>query len=599
VKEHGTLYLDVGLALVAALAWAMRPNAGPWPLALIGAGMALRWFGTGRLLARSAFDWPMLVFLLTMAVAVWSAYDTAAAWAKFWLLVGGLGIYQAWANFTVAGPPDAGVRMGWILSAYGAATSTYWMAAHLLQVAFLVGTINANIAAGAMVLAIPFQVAIIVLQWRQRRIPPLMVGVALFALTFAGLVATQSRGAWLAVGLAASAVLWWHGSRWMAVRRERHAAYFFGGLAVALILGWVGLVVWSPELELALSQWTSADGQLDRASLYRDGLLLALDYPVIGAGLDSFMMLHASYALLTHVGFTTHGHDLYLNLSIEQGIFALLSLLWMWLIMLRAIWRSMRFRRVRKRSGAVRRNHHHPTSSGVASHRRLMVRVAGLALLTVAAHGLIDDAIYASRNAIFLFAPLAFAVPVLRKAPTPSRRQRRFVALGSLGIIVAVAAIWWRPISSRLVSNVAAVRQSKAELSLYAWPEWPVQDAVRRTVALEETVAGFRLALNRDPANASAGRRLGQIELSLGEYEEALADLELAYRHGGWAVATRQLLGEAYVVNGKVEEGAQLWAGVPNRQGQLSIRRFWYEHIGDESRAHLIMLSMAAAGSSR
>jgi predicted Zn-dependent protease len=75
------------------------------------------------------------------------------------------------------------------------------------------------------------------------------------------------------------------------------------------------------------------------------------------------------------------------------------------------------------------------------------------------------------------------------------------------------------------------------------------------------------------------------IELSLGQYEEALMHLETAYAAEPNVVTTRQLLGEALIVNGRVEEGQALWADVNTEQGQLLARIFWYEYIGDAERA--------------
>ena len=45
---------------------------------------------TEVMLRRKAFDWPLLLFLLSAAWGLWIAYDRAAAWVKFWLIVGGL-----------------------------------------------------------------------------------------------------------------------------------------------------------------------------------------------------------------------------------------------------------------------------------------------------------------------------------------------------------------------------------------------------------------------------------------------------------------------------------------------------------------------------
>jgi tetratricopeptide (TPR) repeat protein len=96
---------------------------------------------------------------------------------------------------------------------------------------------------------------------------------------------------------------------------------------------------------------------------------------------------------------------------------------------------------------------------------------------------------------------------------------------------------------SQLYANLGAVGQSRAELSVYAWPEWPIQDEVRRAVDLNGPVAQFERALVFDPDNATANRRLGMIDLALGRYQDALRHLAAAYAAEPESVTTRQLLG--------------------------------------------------------
>jgi len=81
---------------------------------------------------------------------------------------------------------------------------------------------------------------------------------------------------------------------------------------------------------------------------------------------------------------------------------------------------------------------------------------------------------------------------------------------------------------------------------------------------------------------------LGMIELSLGEYEDALRHLEAAYAVEPDSDTTRQLLGEALIVNGHIQDGEALWADVSNEQSQLDIRVFWYNFIGDTERAEWV-----------
>ena len=64
-----------------------------------------------------------------------------------------------------------------------------------------------------------------------------------------------------------------------------------------------------------------------------------------------------------------------------------------------------------------------------------------------------------------------------------------------------------------------------------------------------------------------------------------LEHLKLAYKSTPWDHATRLLLGEALLVNGRIDEGAELWASINNSQSQLQARAFWYEYIADEKTA--------------
>ena len=70
-----------------------------------------------------------------------------------------------------------------------------------------------------------------------------------------------------------------------------------------------------------------------------------------------------------------------------------------------------------------------------------------------------------------------------------------------------------------------------------------------------------------------------------GQHEEALGYLEAAHSAEPHNRATQQLLGEAYLANGRLKEGQALWSGTSNDLGQLDLRVAWYRYIGDEQRA--------------
>jgi hypothetical protein len=52
--------------------------------------------------------------------------------------------------------------------------------------------------------------------------------------------------------------------------------------------------------------------------------------------------------------------------------------------------------------------------------------------------------------------------------------------------------------------------------------------------------------------------------------------------------STRQLLGESYAIAGDVERAAALWRTVDVSQGQLGLRAWWYEQIGERENARLV-----------
>jgi tetratricopeptide (TPR) repeat protein len=297
-------------------------------------------------------------------------------------------------------------------------------------------------------------------------------------------------------------------------------------------------------------------------------LALVKDYPLIGAGLDGFQMLYSTYVLLLHVGYISHSHNLFLAVAIDQGLPGLLALIWMWVLFVAVVWRSVRQRR--------------PNSPQTADPIPL-VGVAGLSLIIILLHGTVDTALY-GRGVLFLFVPMAFAV-LTAQEKEQGVKLRRVLSLVVIGVPLCLALLWPGRSLSLAYSNLGSVHQSQVELSLYSWPEWPIQDEVRRSVDLSRSVTEFEQALALNPRNATANRRLGMIELSLGLYEDALAHLEAAYETEPNVTTTRQLLGEALIVNGRLEEGQAIWSGAHKVQGQLDARVYWYQHIGDAERA--------------
>jgi len=130
----------------------------------------------------------------------------------------------------------------------------------------------------------------------------------------------------------------------------------------------------------------------------------------------------------------------------------------------------------------------------------------------------------------------------------------------------------------------------QAELSVYSWPKWGIQDEVRRNPAIDLSgaVAAYQTALDLDSRNATANWRMGQIEIARGDYLSAQRYLEAAHVRAPHQRATRQLLGEIYAISGNCEQAVNLWQTIDTSRAQLNIRSWFYESIGAKQElAHL------------
>lgn len=593
-------YIELSFAALAGALWYLQPSLGPWPLLLIVAAWVARFALFGSLAPKTSFEIPLIIFLGTAAASVWSAYNQEIAFGKFWLIVGSVGLYYAFVRLLVSGRDGAAEETVSLLMIFGVGVSVYFILTNdwsanptkfdsirrIGQSLQLAGVdlpghrLHPNVAGGLMALTIPFGGAAYLLAKANHHRFRTIAAVLAIIVTLIGLILSSSRSAWISLTVAAIVVALLHGTGFVSHKSGVQRKWFLAGLLIlALILTGV-LLLASPIRASLVAQLPVTASGVTRVTLIRDGLALANDYPYIGAGFAGYMMLYSTYSYMLHVGFEVHAHNFFLNVSIQQGLFALGALLWIWLSVALAVWNSLINPEAKSSND----------TSEEFDHRqwRLLLYTGAASLLIILIHGLVDDVLYGSRGVLLLFIPVSFAVPFINSQTRQPVKMRRIRALMFAGLLLIITVVFWRPMLSLVHSNLAAINQSKEELSLYSWPTWPIQDAVRNEVDLSKAVAGYENALSINPQNSSAAGRLGQIELSLGEYEDALDHLKLAHSGTPWDNASRQLLGEAYLVNGMVEEGRALWKSVNNRQDQLKAREFWYNYIEDNIRANFI-----------
>lgn len=369
------------------------------------------------------------------------------------------------------------------------------------------------------------------------------------------LIATGSRGAWAALAAGALVAATWMLRPW-AMQRWRTAGFIIDmGLlaaAIAVVAVWVLLLMQPAMPAIAMG---------GRVALWRAGLALIGDAPFTGAGLRSTMMALSSYVYVLHVGYISHVHNLYLEVAAEQGLIGLVA----WGFLVISAWAALL---------QARRRQAPPLAMQAAA-------VAALTALLV--HGLVDAGLYASQLAPVLFLPIGVAWAAGGRGRRAGLEVRSRWLLGALAPLAVVAILFaWPGSRAAWQANLGAVAQTRAELFLYTWPEWPIQDALRRSpvVDLAPATARYQAALALDPANATANRRLGQIALSQGDRTQARQWLEAAYARQPNHPATRLLLGEVYALDGAPAQAAALWRTLDLGMGQLDGRRWWIAETG-------------------
>jgi O-antigen ligase len=523
-------------------------------------------------------------FLAATVVAVGSAYDGAGALDRFFLLLGGilavlaapmLGRYvSVWAAVAVLAGSTALLTLATTAFYFTQRAGVDLFAGVIpsVQIPFFSDNQAAQILAiGAPLLAALLWVAVIDRRWRAA----VSSGAALVVVATA-LLLTESRGALLGVVAAAGVTVYF----WMrsAIQRRTHRRSFWlwmvDGLFLLMVAGAITLymaVVAMPELDARLGVSAQGGSALSRIALWRDSIPLIADYYFTGSGLGTTAMVYATYAYLLHVPYLHHAHNFYLQVALEQGVPALLA--WLGLVVAVTIYAG----------GALR----------IADRVGRTLLVGGFAALTVfLVHSLFEADLYFSALGGLVFYPLAallwIAATIYEPVLESAYAGQMTGSLAGIGFIVGMCAPLLVAMllpggAARWEANLGAVKQTQVELGAYGQPPWSFQDQVRRQLRAELQPAEmhFRAALQLDPAQPTAHRRLGALALARGEFKRAKSHLVAAHAVAPYDRAARQMLGEVLALDGAVAEAVALWQSVDMEQGQLMVRGWWYEWFGE------------------
>jgi tetratricopeptide (TPR) repeat protein len=510
-------------------------------------------------------------FVLTAIMGVWVAYDRVFALARLGNM--GLGLLAmvgiAWFGSVHS---RSTLHVAGLVCALCAATVslTHWLWGHW----------DTDIVGSTLLVLLPLGMCSVWWSWTHKDIVPLMIasGTSAIGMTTFLLVHERSAAFGLFIGLLCSAYVAWR------FRDSNLQADFIHIVADVFVLGcglvgfvfyWMLLGGWLSDNFLQFLSTLNNDGFFERVWLWQESLALVEDFLFTGSGLGSTGMVYSTYVYLLHVPYYYYADNLFIQLTLEQGVPGLITFLGMEMAAIIGILQVYQQAR--------------------PSVRRFCMFTL-ISLVGAIAYGLLDGDLYAAWSVPILFLPLGFALALYGVEQTRAKGSPPFVNsiantqpsnlwlfVSAVAPVAAIAMLFILPgAQSHWQADLGAVEQSQAELSVYRWPEWPIQDQVRNgKVNLARALVRYQNALESDPDNVTAHERLGQIYLSQRDYGNALRHLEHAYTVAPQRNAIRLLLGELYALQDRPEVAAELWRTAHNAAEQLKIRLWWHQHYGN------------------
>ncbi len=298
------------------------------------------------------FNGALLLFALTIPVAVWASALPELTLPKLTGLILGLAAFRAVAfsvhdrrTLLLAVAAFALIGLGiWAVGFLGAGWSTKfaWFAPIVRRLpralTALPGTadagINANQLAGAVVLYLPVALALAAGWWRERRPVLALLAVLLAGIAGGTLALTQSRSGWMgsAVGIAGLVAL----AGWATSRRRVQVLAV--AVPLALVVAAAALIATQPEIAarfINTSGQTAGEISLSgRPEIWSRALYAIQDFSFTGTGLGTFRrVVNLLYPLFTISPDTdiAHAHNIFLQVALDlglPGLVAYLASLW-------------------------------------------------------------------------------------------------------------------------------------------------------------------------------------------------------------------------------------------------------------------------------
>lgn len=579
---------DLLVVIVSGIAWLLwLDHVGAAPLLLLFLPWMLRLFAKVIPFQRTPFDWLMVVFLVTTWIGYWSSYDEASALNKAWLITASIFLFYA-----LSAQPKENIL--WITSGLfmiGVGVSAYFFLTHNFiddprkfdsfnkigvlwtnirpQLPWL--PIHPNYVSGLAALTAIF--GFYPLQ-KCNRINLVKVSIlAGFGVVLSALVMATSRGVWMAIASAVGVWILWRIVNLNGIKPRLGNEAFFPTLVLIYLCVAVVIIYVGPATFGSATHGSPYYGTGSREELFIRSLYFLGDFPILGGGLASFPGLYSQYVLDIPYFYVTNSHNLFLDVSIEQGLFGGVAF---FLFYTACLWRV---------SKAIARAH----SPEIQLFRWLTL----CALVIAVVHGMVDDYLYNGKDAFLSVFLIGLAMIVIRddqqnQTADKNIRQdtgwirsingRKLTLVFIVGLVVFVGinygkirAIWY--------ANLGAVQMAKVELAGFPETRWA---GPAMTAKLDQAEASLHTALGLDPFNRTANHRLGLISMLRWDFSSAVGFLTIAHDKAPQHRGIIKSLEFSYAWLGDTEKAQSMSKDIPEAKSEFDLYSSWWKEQGRE-----------------
>ncbi|MBA3942961.1 MAG: O-antigen ligase family protein [Herpetosiphonaceae bacterium] len=323
----------LSVASVRVLPWAVLLTAGFW---------LVRWAAQRSLSIRTPADWPIFALVLLCPITVSITAVPGITREQVFRLLLGIGLYYAVVNWTTTAARLRRLVMSVLAASSGLAMAVPWIVAgpdagklpfiprslYTVVKPLVSHTINANVMAGALVLFLPLAVALLWFGYSELRSLERLLTASTVLLVGGMLLLTQSRGAFIGVGVALAGLV--------ALRHQRGWLWLVGGaLLSAVALNITG----SAATVAALSHNPTLGGLDGRLEIWSRAIYIIQDFPLTGIGMGGFQpLVDTTYPLFLMPNGIPHAHNLFLQIAVDLGLPGLIAWLSVVLLVCGAAW---------------------------------------------------------------------------------------------------------------------------------------------------------------------------------------------------------------------------------------------------------------------